>query len=331
MLGKMDPAGFSDQVVTNLKSMEIAGPLPLSNGSLFFPCPGDFVLRPKPRACFRLRPQALAPGDYCDLPDSRLQPAALPGNAGDEFKPEAPPAFWSAAKMAAWLLEHDFPPPPWGEDRKLSDGFLDALPRDERTHVKITAETGSAEEHMLFTTASLAFPDPIKIALRVSGADEFSIDALHPVGGERRLVHWEEGEKSPWLCPPAISQALASAPRIRMVLATPALFGGGWKPRWLNDRLEGVPPGTQVKLRLVAVASDRWRAVSGFGLERGAMGAKPIRRTVPAGGVYFFEYLEGDRGTLATSGWLAPVSDLAEDGQDQRDGFGLALWGTWNA
>jgi CRISPR-associated protein Cmr3 len=232
--------------------------------------------------------------------------------------------------MKEWLLEDDFPPPPPRQDRKLSDGFLDALPRDERTHVQIRAATGSAEEHMLFTTASLAFPDPIKIALRVSGADAVSIDTLHPVGGERRLVHWAAGEQSPWLCPPAISEAIATARRVRLVLATPALFGGGWKPNWLDEGLEGAPPGTQVKLRLVAVVGDRWRAVSGFGLERGAMGPKPIRRTVPAGAVYFFEYIEGDRGTLAASGWLGPVSDLAADGQDRRDGFGLALWGTWN-
>jgi CRISPR-associated protein Cmr3 len=46
---------------------------------------------------------------------------------------------------------------------------------------------------------------------------------------------------------------------------------------------------------------------------------------VPAGSVYFFEVASGDPASLADQ-WLAPVSD---DAQEQRDGFGLALWGTW--
>jgi CRISPR-associated protein Cmr3 len=115
-----------------------------------------------------------------------------------------------------------------------------------------------------------------------------------------------------------------------MMLATPALFGGGWKPGWLDDNLEGTPPGAGVKLRLAGVSMDRWRAVSGFGLEDGTLGPKPVRRMAPAGSVYFFEYISGDRTTLAAGGWLTPVSDLAADGQDRRDGFGLALWGVWN-
>jgi CRISPR-associated protein Cmr3 len=48
---------------------------------------------------------------------------------------------------------------------------------------------------------------------------------------------------------------------------------------------------------------------------------------VPAGSVYFFQKLEGDPATLATC-WLQSVCD---DAQEQRDGFGLALWGIWDS
>ena len=50
-----------------------------------------------------------------------------------------------------------------------------------------------------------------------------------------------------------------------------------------------------------------------------------FERMVPAGGVYFYQVVEGDAADLAES-WLRPVSD---DPQDRRDGFGLAVWGTW--
>jgi CRISPR-associated protein Cmr3 len=47
---------------------------------------------------------------------------------------------------------------------------------------------------------------------------------------------------------------------------------------------------------------------------------------VPAGSIYFFEVRQGDGAALADR-WLQSVCD---DEQDRRDGFGLAVWGTWN-
>jgi len=334
MLGKTDARGFNAKAVAELKQIAIAGPLPLWKSSLFLPAARDLVLRPEPRECFRLRPRRLKTGDYCDLPRVNLRPALLPESVVDEFKPEPAPPFWSMEKMTAWLMDGDFPPPPEkkaGRGRHPETGFMDAFPKDERTHVWIEPDRGAAKEHMLYSTVSLAFRQEVAMSLRVSGARGIQkIPSLHPVGGERRLMHWQIDEEVSWQCPPALAGALASADRIRMVLATPGLFGSGWKPGWLDGNLEGTPPGTGVKLRLAGTATDRWRAVSGFGLEDGALGPKPVRRMVPAGSVYFFEYVSGDRATLAGDGWLAPVSDLAEDGQDQRDGFGLALWGVWS-
>lgn len=334
MLGKMDARGFNAEAVAELKQIAVAGPLPVWGSSLFLPAPKDFALRTDPRECFRLRPRALKTGDYCDLPQANLRPALLPESVTDEFKLEPPPAFWSMAKMTAWLMEGDFPPPPEGsagQERGAATGFLDSLPKDERTHVQIEADRGAAAEHMLYSTVSLAFPEGVAMSLRVSGANHIEkLDALHPVGGERRLVRWQTDGAVLWGCPAALAGALVGATRIRMMLATPALFGGGWKPGWLDDNLEGTPPGAGVKLRLAGVSMDRWRAVSGFGLEDGTLGPKPVRRMAPAGSVYFFEYISGDRTTLAAGGWLTPVSDLAADGQDRRDGFGLALWGVWN-
>ena len=74
---------------------------------------------------------------------------------------------------------------------------------------------------------------------------------------------------------------------------------------------------------------ERWRAVSGWNLEKGKRGPKAIRRLVPAGSVYFFELKDGNPADLAKL-WLKSVSDKGQDGQDRRDGFGLAMWGIWD-
>lgn len=89
-----------------------------------------------------------------------------------------------------------------------------------------------------------------------------------------------------------------------------------------------------MKLRLISASIDRWKPISGWSLEcrkNGPRpGPKPIRRLVPSGAVYFFEVLAGDGSALAERLWLRSVSDKESDGQDWRDGFGLALWGVWN-
>jgi CRISPR-associated protein Cmr3 len=150
------------------------------------------------------------------------------------------------------------------------------------------------------------------------------LNILHPLGGERRLVHWRATADDPWSCPEAVRGALKQSGQVRMILATPAIFSGGWRPGWLKEGLIGRPPGGGPTLRLVGLTIQRWRAVSGWSLAQ-PRGPKPVKRYVPAGGAYFFEVVEGSAVDLAES-WLQPVSD---DKQDRRDGFGLALWGTW--
>ena len=175
--------------------------------------------------------------------------------------------------------------------------------------------------------------------------------SLHPLGGERRLCLWAGGEDVLFRCPEklrhvsekiaekiasdrGVSDRGASPIHLRMILATPAIFADGWKPGWLHEErtthatpsLIGAPPGMpDLKLKLVSVCIPRWKPVSGYSLEKGRVGPKPIRRVVPAGAVYFFEVISGkvDLGNL----WLKPVCD---DEQDSRDGFGLAVWGLWH-
>ena len=82
-----------------------------------------------------------------------------------------------------------------------------------------------------------------------------------------------------------------------------------------------------MKVKLIAAIVDRWKPVSGWSLERGNTGPKAVRRMVPAGSVYFLEMTE-DRSFPVEDFWLRSVCD---DETNQLEGFGLALWGTWDA
>ena len=192
--------------------------------------------------------------------------------------------------------------------------------------MKILPESGAAEETQLFRTVAIALGDDVNLALRVSPTAGLKPDVPHTMGGERRLAFWEAGNID-WGCPTDLAKRIQKTERLRMILATPALFSEGWRPGWLDANLKGKLPGTEVEVQLVSVCMDRWKAISGFSIDRTApdrYGPKPAQRAVPAGSIYFFEVLGGQ--VEAARIWMKSVCDDAQDG---RDGFGVALWGIW--
>jgi len=341
LLGKQREGGtFTEDTVRELKAVEVAGPLPARRGVLYFPPPKDMVVRGNDgsRTPFVLRPQGVGEGEEegVDFPVKGLQPVLPTRTPEREFKPAPTPAFWSLGKMQEWLTMVD-PPEGWEATPapgKGGCGYLDAPKQDDRTHVKIEPETGAHDEGMLFRTVGLALDREVTLSARVEAVIGFGraltdLSGLHPFGGERRLVHWHSTPDTPqgWSCPTAVVKALTGACHLRMVLATPALFDGGWKPGWLGDGLTGRPPVEGApELTLVGVCIDRWRPISGWSLERGKVGPKAIKRLVPAGGVYFCTTTDPLAADTVRRMWLQSVCDC---GQDRRDGFGLAVWGIW--
>lgn len=342
---------FTDEVQKALLDIAFAGPFPAIDQELYLPAPADCIgeavsdQENSPDRIHAATPQSMPNGAGCDWPDEALlRPVMIPSS--DNFKPGHVPAWWPLERMEAWLTSQKL-------DR-FDETFLEApkIRVDDRT--PIVPESGLASESFLFSMATLSLshlkrywkagskgnrtlpdPQPITLSGRIEAegwtadaAEKF--DLLHPLGGKSRLVRWVSDQKPPsWECPSTIANALRGASEIRMVLATPAIFQGGWKPGWLRlegDALVGTPPGTNVRLRLVGTCTRRWGAVAGWSLAH-PRGPKPVKRMVPAGGVYFFKWDGDDDPAALAKLWLRPVSD---DEQDSRDGFGLALWGNWD-
>jgi CRISPR-associated protein Cmr3 len=360
MLGKMKGGSFDQKTVEALKRISISGPLPMWNGSLFLHAPKDILVKEEgnKRHSYAIRPGKMNNGEGCDLPHPSLLPAMLPDSV-EEFKPAKIAPLWSLEKMTEWLTSPDgnsfgTPPAP-NEVEGGETGFLNLPEKDPRMHVKIEPGLGTSEEGMLFETIGLDFSvkgrkEEFQIAAKVEADDAFSvllsqIDSFNSIGGERRLAHWKAYESQiGWDCPEKITKELSGKTRVRMILATPAIFAGGWLPGWLHSKgnsIEGTPPGAPegLNLKLVSACIERWKPISGWSLEKDKEGfrkpepkairkpgPKAIRRLVPAGAVYFFE-VAGNAEMLAKKLWLKPVSD---DEQDRNDGFGLAMWGIWD-
>ena len=340
---------FGGDVPQRLMAIEVAGAFPTAGGELYLPAPHDCVWNGDTGEIHAVKPLPIDEGG-CDFPVDGLRPAMYSDDPKKpDFKPKPVPAWWPVGKLTDWLL---------GKPVTFDARFLNAAVQGTRDHVSLDAVRGAAAEGQIFATAGLSVThlprfDPnnlpqdqksktfaerfagITLTARVTMTGQAfehlqQLNTWHPLGGERRLVHWQRSEAADlWKSPEPVRAELGNADKIRMVLATPAIFEHGWRPGWLDERLEGRPFDNGPKLKLVGVNNGRWKAVSGWSLAKlkdQPRGPKPIRRMVPAGGVYFFEKVEGDSNILATHGWLRPVSDSP---QDRNDGFGLAIWGAW--
>jgi CRISPR-associated protein Cmr3 len=326
LLGKQLGWDFNKEQIELLKQIELTGLFPFCNDKLFFSKPSDYIVNENKGKVYALRPAELRDGEGSNLPNGLL-PAMLPDKA-DDFKPKKTAAFWSAEKMLRWLALETANDLPF-QDEEKDKNVLQSPQQDERAHVKIEVNSGASEKSMLFSTTGLDFNET-KIAASVNAPDQFQetinkLNVLHPLGGERRLVHWESKQDSMF---PPVPKGIKGTKYLRLVLVTPAIFSNGYQPGWIDkSTLIGILPDCNVKVKLVGAIVDRWRPLSGWSYETGKKGPKPVRRLVPAGSVYFFETLEGTLQDVLDKCWLKSVCDHP---QDRNDGFGLSLWGVWN-
>ncbi len=313
----------------------------LATGELYVPPPADATLfRHEQGGQLRgyllrgVRPHPVpedARVDY-DLGDLEL----LTMDDPPEGKPDRSLRFWSLSSTLAWLLgelEPNTEPRPLAE---LVRG-LGAMPTERRTHVALTA-SGTAREGFLFETEGLRFVGrPPANGTRAEGAGSplglyvsmGSFDGKDPapgpapLGGERRLVYWTPSDDR-WPSPPeALLDRAAEGEEatLRVYLATPALFEGGWRPGERSPLLER---RDDLEATLVALSVGPPLSVSGWSLRDRR--PKPSRRAAPAGSVLWIR-LRGPgeaRRQWVRDHWLQCVSC---DAQDRLDGWGLCLIG----
>lgn len=321
-------------VIRQVLGYQVVGPFLFDTrqNEVLFPAPQDALLvKLEPHNERRAKRVPLQPttrfqGVHTNLPEG-LQLVAPIEDAKTKRHPNTP-AFWRWRHMRAWLQV------PQADEVELDTLGIRALPPDYRMHVSIQAETRTAEEGALFQTGGLTFvwvprkstevklheAAELGLLVQTNAPLEPGTDTL---GGERRVVAWQLAPQDALpACPPEVQQAILREKRGRLILATPAYFQKGFLPTWVCEHPSGV------RLRIVAAAVGRPVHVSGWDYEKKT--PKPTRRVAPAGSIYFFEIVEGDDAAIAQfidEVWLRPISD---EEQYRRDGFGVALLGTWH-
>lgn len=338
-----------------IKQVKISGSFPVVNKIIYFPRALDIIQsidKDKLKHIWQIRPMKAFPDNSgADMPLEGLLPAEP--DSQDDFKPEKLDAFWSMDLMTQWLLDGKNNNFTLDENKTLASPSL-----DERVHVYINPESGTSLDGKLFSTTGLDFTQFNKanntfsqgqMSINITNSESesmpeesrdkklcMSIDDLlaelpekfiAPVGGERRLAEFSryDDDHTLWKYPANSDLKFSRGEnnKLRLILATPAIFKQGWLPDFINRvSLTGTLPGTEAKVKLISAVTDRWLPVSGWGYERGREGPKPMRRAVPSGSVYFLEVIEGSINIKDI--WL---KSICQDKQDINDGFGLVLAG----
>lgn len=306
----------------------IAGPFLLGpDGELYVPKPIDAVVildeASSARTVYRLLPGETPPGCGSNLPQG-LSPVV----AESEFvgKPQRSASFWPLTAILDWDLKGN--PLPTELLKPESEPAPLRL-RRQSTHLRLNRQRRAASEGQIFQLEALDFgcergqngfaPQAWSLAALSSVAIP---EGVLQLGGERRGAWLSQLPDTHFAPPPELVSALSMAAEFALTLCTPALFADGWKPAWLDADLCGeIPdiPGLRVRLR--AVASERWQGISGWDLA--SQSPKPARRVVPAGSTYWFQILtKPEDPAWAAALWLHRISDHA---QDRRDGWGTVL------
>jgi CRISPR-associated protein Cmr3 len=190
---------------------------------------------------------------------------------------------------------------------------------DHRTGIEIIAEQLSAKEGGIYGASFLALrtpysarepsddkppPPPCSLYAEVCLPPDAPTDAVAELGvlslgGEGRRVRVSPVTAFDW------PRFEPTTPKQRplLLMTTPGLLAGGWKPKCLDGRL-------------LAAAVPGAVAVSGWDLARG--GPKPTRFAAAAGSVYFLDQLPNDLPDA--------LSDVPGDGQQ---GWGCFVQGVW--
>jgi CRISPR-associated protein Cmr3 len=173
-----------------------------------------------------------------------------------------------------------------------------------RTGIAVDSASNSAQEHMIYGVRLLALKPGVGFYAEMDGPEEAlnlfpDAPVTLPFGGEgRRVVVRKTTEPFDW---PRGEPTNGQHPFL--LLITPGLFNGSWRPACLQGRL-------------AAAAVPKYEAVSGWDLARG--GPKPNRFAAAAGSVYFLkEPLEDSRLSLC-------------DGEDAAIGWGTFTEGVWS-
>ncbi len=198
---------------------------------------------------------------------------------------------------------------------------------DTRVGVGLDPARRRAEDGKLFTVQAVAMRKRNEAA---SGGPRFGVGFIAAIagavmpeqltlrlGGDGRAALAQRTEAT---LPEPDYEEIAQARRCRLLLTTPGLFDGGWRPNGISGHGRDLQFNLHdVKARLVCAAVPRAEVISGFDLA--AWQPKAAQRAAPTGSVYWLEDLQATAGALGKLAENGLWPTLSENTSRRAEGF----------
>ena len=128
--------------------------------------------------------------------------------------------------------------------------------------------------------------------------------------------------------PDADYDGIVAARCCRLILTTPGLFEGGWKPTGVTGEGRDLRFDLHdVRARVVCAAAPRSEVISGFDLADWR--PKPAQRVAPTGSVYWLDELDATADALRNLAARGLWSDPTENAVRRAEGFNRLTFGTY--
>jgi len=222
---------------------------------------------------------------------------------------EAATGFLSEEDMVRYLMVNA---PKNGVDAK------DIYQTEERTGIRKNRSRRSVETGGLYSVEYFRMKEGFGFALELEGTALLPESGIMRLGGDHRSARyfkssWKDIDIKP------IKDKIANDKHFKLVLLTPAVFKQGWLPDGIDGNTgEGIING--VKLKMTGSNIGKPIGIGGFDIVKGM--PKTMKKTVPAGSVYYFELKDGNVDDLFKGLWLKSISD-----ERNKEGLGITLIG----
>lgn len=290
---------------------------------VFYPGPADLVCQRQGEDRFRmLAPVVLPAGASGSLERDGLRPIGAVGPG--RFHPG--PRWLPHDQLTAYLHGEAPRAGPCSDDdcsARWPAGPSPSAPGvhgEPRIGVGIDPMTRSTRQGQLYLRDVVRLDEGGGLAIRTSQVLDLD-GAIGRLGGDGRMVAFRRMSMPADPSPP---ESFPSS-RLRVYLASPTWFEGGWRPRWIDHMtLTGAPPGTTARLRLVGAAIAEALPLGGWDLKH--QRPREMRRLVGSGSVYFFEVVSGGTDTIVHG---LHAQAFCDDVSMAMAGFGLAFVGSY--
>ena len=192
---------------------------------------------------------------------------------------------------------------------RLSDMVL----TEPKVGISIDKKKGRAAEGMLYRIGTKRL-NKLCLVVDFEGL-ELPEHGMMKLGGEGKAVSY----RRIGLSQPVVDNYSSTNSKFKVYLSTPAFFTNGWLPGWIDQKtLVGKIGNIEVELLTAAIAKPS--SIGGFDMK--TQKPKPMRKTVPAGSVYYFEIQDSSFQDALDAFNQRPISDF-----NPEQGFGVAYVG----